>query len=166
MLIIVERWPTKIWVQIIIGAMTLLFAGGYLVLATDILSGIHRTGLGYTSKSWRNSETLQAIKNLPEGTPLISNEPMPILLYYDIWPHELSELSERTPAATLLRYGLGTDPSQVIFREKGGVLILYNSIQSQLEDIYGHRSSSRFDSMVDGLEIISQYQDGWLYTYP
>jgi 4-amino-4-deoxy-L-arabinose transferase-like glycosyltransferase len=165
MLIIVERWPTKIWVQIVIGAMTLLFAGGYLVLAADIVSGIHRTGLGYTSKSWRNSEMLQAIKDLPEGTPLISNEPMPILLYYHIWPMEIEEISLSQSQEELLPFGDGGTTPEKIFRDGSARLILFDTFESQVRSVYGDRHQERLDIFFEGLMPIFTGEDGVIYRY-
>lgn len=160
-----ERWPTKIWVQIVIGAMTLLFAGGYLLLATDILSGIHRTGLGYTSKSWRDSETLQAIKDLPGETPLISNEPMPILLYYHIWPMEIEEISLSQPQDALLPFGNGGTTPEEIFRVGVARLILFDTFESQVRSVYGDRHQERLETFFEGLTPIFTGEDGVIYRY-
>jgi 4-amino-4-deoxy-L-arabinose transferase-like glycosyltransferase len=165
LLFINERWPMKTWAQIGIGVTILLFAGGYFLLAADILSGIHRTGLGYTSKSWRNSETLQAIKDLPEGTPLISNEPMPILLYYHVWPMEIEELSLSQSQEELLPFGNGGTTPEKIFRDGSARLILFDTFESQVRSVYGDRHQERLETFFEGLIPIFTGEDGFIYRY-
>jgi len=160
-----ERWPTKKWVQIAIGTMTLIFAGGYLLLAADIISGMHRTGWGYTSKLWRNSETLQAIKELPEGTPLISNEPMPILLYYDIWPMEIEEISLGQPREALLPFGKGDTEPEQLFIGGSARLILFDTFETQVRSVYGDRHQERLETFLKGLKPIFTGEDGTIYRY-
>ena len=165
LLLLNERWGRKTWVQIGIGVITILFAGGYFLLAVDIVSGIHRTGLGYTSKSWRNSETLHALKDLPEGTPLISNEPMPILLYDDVWPMEIEEISLGQPQETLLPFGKGSTTPEEIFREGSALLILFDTFESQVRSVYRERYQERLETFIEGLTPIFTGEDGAIYRY-
>jgi len=142
-----------------------IFMAGYFILSLDIATGLHRTGLGYTGKVWRESDTLRAVGTLNEEMPWISNEPMAILLYNDRWPFEIDELSGNGAQIPEAKYGDGPDQSQRQFREGHGYLILFNTIESQLEIQYGNDSDTRYRKMIAGLHILSTFNDGAIYRY-
>ncbi|TFH33813.1 MAG: hypothetical protein E4G99_10785 [Anaerolineales bacterium] len=163
--VIIEHWRQFKWVRGVLGMIMLIFGAGYLVLATDIVTGQHRTGLGYTAKAWRESKTLVAIDDLPPGTPLISNEPIPIMLYYDMWPDELDVLNPTVPMNTITAFGTGNSRAEVRFREGHAVLILFDNFLGQLRSIYGDQADQNQAAFTQGLELIFEGSDGAMYIY-
>jgi hypothetical protein len=151
---------------VVLGIAMVVTVMGYGVLSLDIITGLHRTGLGYTSLAWRTSETLAAVSDLPEDEEWISNEPMPVLLYHNRWPHEIEELADQEPVEVFLGFGDGSTASDVLFRENSAYLILFDSIQGQLEPLYSERTESRLEAFVQDLVIEFSGEDGRIYSYP
>lgn len=149
-----------------LGGLIIVFIAGYYVLSFDIATGLNRTGLGYTSREWRGSDTLKAVEDLPEDKVWISNEPMPILLYYDRWPHEMEEISEIEAREINLPFGDGPTTSETLFHEQGGFLILFDSIEEQLKPLYGESVRDRITAITQGLVVEYRGRDGEIFTNP
>jgi len=145
-------------------ALTILMVGNS-VLSIDILSGLHRTGLGYTSSRWRTSGTIQQVQGLDPDLALISNEPMPILLYTGRWPMPIDEL-EHEPAERFLRFGLGRNPAEQRFETGEAALVLFDTAAAQFEQLYPGRGSERLQTLVSGLRQAQLSADGSIYLAP
>jgi hypothetical protein len=164
--VLVSAWPGRFWVGL---AASLLIVGsiaGYASITYEPLERMHQDGSGYTSPGWRKSETIKAARRLPPDIPLISNEPIAVLFYADRWPHELNEVHANEPLSVLTRYGDGSDPTENLFREQHGALILFDTITSQLKGLYHEQTESRVEALTAGLTKIFQGTDGAIYSYP
>ena len=164
--VLVRCWPGRFWVGL---AAALLFVGsiaGYASITYKPLERMHQDGSGYTSPGWRKSETLKAARLLPPDIPLISNEPIAVLFYADRWPHELNEVHASEPLSMKTRYGDGSDPTEILFREQHGALILFDTITSQLRGLYHEQTESRVAALTAGLTQVFQGSDGAIYSYP
>jgi hypothetical protein len=142
-----------------------LFALGYAVETADIVHGLHRTGLGYTAPRWQQSETIAAVSQIPPGQRLISDEPMPILLYTGRWPYPIAELEGKTPAA-FTRFGLGGSQAETLFEQHTATLILFDSAADSFEALYPGRGRQRLEALVDDLQVTYRGADGAIYVRP
>lgn len=163
-LLAIRMRPGSLW-KIAGLALISLFVLGYAVDSADIVQGLHRTGLGYTAPRWQRSETIHAVRNLPADLSLISNEPMPILLYADRWPHPVAELEQNSPSQ-FLRYGLGTTEAEHLFEGGRTALVLFDSAAEEFERLYPGRGKERMAALVDGLRLRFQGEDGAIYLAP
>lgn len=59
----------------------LIFSAGSAPATLDIVTGIHRTGLGFTAREWHESETMEYVQSLDQQAVLISNAPESIMLF-------------------------------------------------------------------------------------
>ncbi len=139
----------------------------YVHDSIDIVSNYQQSGFGYTSRAWRDSETLQAIEKLPSNIPLISNESALVLFYTGRPAYDIPELINNVPQVLTNRFGDDpTDPVQKAFRENGAALVLFNSSLWQFNKIYGDQTNQRLDYLTRDLNIDAQLSDGAIYFYP
>jgi hypothetical protein len=153
------------WIRLLSGVIILFSIAGYALISAEMVIGMHKTGAGYTSRRWTESETIAAVRRLPSSIALISNEPMPILLHADQWPHGIEELSRLEPLSVFTRYGDGDGERQRLFREDGAALVLFDNALNQFSNLYPQRSLERLEALTDGLSAFSVGNDGAIYFY-
>jgi hypothetical protein len=122
---------------------------GYGVMSYDIVSGMHRTGGGYTGTAWRASETLEAIRTLPTANPLLSNAPEAVLLYTGRYPHSLVDAAAGPGCPSAVRSVL----------DEGGIVVAFDP-----DALAGARSWNAEQVIAAcGLRAIGEWPDGAIY---
>ena len=144
-------------------ALLLVALSGYAVISQDTVFGLHRTGLGYTGREWRQSETIAAIRRLPADKSLISNEPAAVLLLTGRSTYQIEEISQSTPALPFSVFGTGPTESERVFRNQHAALVLFHSVETQLEGIYGDRAVERLRILTAGLYPSAALADGDIF---
>ena len=135
--------------------------------ALETIEHLHAVGDGYTSRAWRQSETVEALRSLPVSTPIITNEGAALLLLTGRTAYDLPQLQAGERRANFDRFG--DDPSGIAeraFRREGGALILFDSVLGQLRSTYGEEASVRLAELTGGLELSGRFADGAIYFYP
>ncbi len=150
------------------------WACGLLVLAFIYPNGqaswklvkeFHQTGGGYTSAAWHSSQTLQAVKDLPASTPIISNAGDAILLHLDRATYDFCAPSCDSNGP--LRYGDDLqDPIQKIFREQGAALVLFYPYCDARNNASYAESLAKLNTLTQGLRQADSACDGAIYFYP
>jgi hypothetical protein len=115
-----------------------IFAAAYLPRSTAMLFHYHNTGDGYTSPAWRNSLTIQAVRQLSPSIPIISNNSGAILFLTGRMALEVGEIYRTEPQVPYTRYGEDTtDPTQLVFRQQGssGHLLILRFIGNSTRSI-------------------------------
>jgi hypothetical protein len=128
----------------------------------------YQQGQGITIYSWRDSETMKAMRDLPVDVPIVSNNAAAILLWADRPAYELMEdmpkefINQSTPYGSDM-----SDRSQEAFREHGAALVIFRSqFQGQLGGTFGEKGLARLKTIFTGLVVGGQYADGTIYFYP
>jgi len=147
-------------------ALLLATLAGYAVISQDIVVGLHRTGLGYTGREWRNSASVAAILDLPAGRSLISNEPSAVLLLTGMTPYSIFEIAQRSPVSEFTAFGSGSTEAEEKFRRGQALLVLFESIHDQFRSLYQDRAAERLEAFISGLPILYATADGTIYGYP
>lgn len=147
-------------------ALLLATLAGYAVISQDIVLGLHRTGLGYTGREWRNSPTIAAVRDLPPERSLISNEPSAVLLLTGRTPYSIFEIAQRSPVSEFTAFGSGSTEAEEVFRQGQALLVLFESIHDQFRALYQDRAAERFETFVSGLSVLHPSTDGTVYGYP
>jgi len=157
-------------------AMNVVVAAGAVVLLVwygwrtfRIVRYNYAAGMGFQSVEWKQSETLRQVRNLPEGTLIVTNEELVILFLLDRPSYPLAEIYLNEPLAEFTMYGDGElvgDTAQRTFREEGAALVLFDAIYDQLELIYGEDIDERVITLTEGLEKVFEGKDGAIYYYP
>jgi hypothetical protein len=157
----------KRWLTIIPWLAAAVFVYWYYPDSLWVVKSYHH-GRGFTTYSWRNSETIQAVRDLPAGVPVVSNNAVLLLLWAD---HPAYEMMAKLPLDFIDQsspYGSdGTNEAVVAFRERGAALIIFDSqLREQLVQAFGEKGLARLDSLFNGLVLGGQYADGAIYFYP
>jgi hypothetical protein len=143
--------------------------GWYGWRTARIVQQNYETGLGYLSPAWQQSETVQALRALPDDAPLVSNEVTALLFLTGRRAYPLAEIYQDEPLTVFSAYGQGDDRQDVgqqLFRLGQARLVLFDSVQQQLEPIYGPRSAQRLAALIDGLRVLFRGSDGAIYAAP
>jgi len=81
-----------------------------------------------------------------------------------------AEIYLNKPLVVYSEYGNGDLSSdngqQRLFREHKAALVLFDSLSSQLESIYGDQTAQRIQNLTDGLQVSYMGSDGVIYYYP
>jgi hypothetical protein len=126
-------------------------------------------GLGYTSPAWRNSELIAWVRHTPPETKLITNETMAVLFLTGRTAYPFAEIYLDHPLDIYTAYGSDSgslDAAQKLFRESQSPLVLFNTIETQFQSIYGSQTSLRIQKLVEGLKKDFQAEDGAVYYAP
>ena len=151
-----------------IAAALVIFIAVYGVRSLRIVNYNYHQGLGYTAPAWRNSETIAAVRQLPDETILITNETNAVLFLTDRLSYPLREIYSDEPEIQFYPYGSGDfniDPAQQLFVEEHAALILFDTIDDQFASLYQERTEERILSLVKGLHQAYRGSDGGIFYY-
>ena len=128
-----------------------------------------KDGLGYNSTAWKGSETIAYIRdNIPEGTEIVTNEETALLFLLDrrTWPMHEVYVSE--PDKVFYAYESDTaienDQSRQTFRKGGVPLVVFDSFEDQMAEIYAENTKERISSLFENLNVLFDGDDGTIYT--
>jgi hypothetical protein len=127
------------------------------------------TGLGYNAVTWRQSQLIAAIKVLPEGQKLVTNETMALLYLTGRVAEPVAEIYADKPVYPFTRYGdgpAGNDPAEPAFKAANSLLIVFNTLESQFAPIYGEKAAERVKAFTEGLHVVAFGDNGAMYYHP
>ena len=137
---------------------------GYRIASQNAIDG-----LGYNSTAWKNSETIAYIReNIPEDKTIVTNEETALLFLLDrrTWP--MHEVYVNEPDAEYYAYesdtAVETDSSRQTFRKGGAYLVVFDSFEDQMADIYRDNTRERMDKLFANLNVLFDGDDGTIYT--
>jgi len=136
---------------------------GWTIISQDIVLGLHRTGLGYTSRAWRESETMRAVANLPPDLALVSNETAAILLYTDRSAYEVPGLKAGDSHPLSLPFGSGSSDLDRAYRQGTAALVLFDTVKDQLGSRTGGEQDVTVGDLTAGLRTVFEGNDGAIY---
>jgi hypothetical protein len=135
-----DLWQSKRTVlRLAVLAASVIFLGFYLYRTITLVPGLHDVGLGLARKGWHRSQTIQAIRELPQ-VPIYSNSPAAIYMWTGRTSYPIDDQQQ-------MRNSMITD---------GAVLVVFNSISLDL-----YRTS--FDELTLGLVPVRSYRDGTIF---
>lgn len=68
-----SSYPKKGVIQVTILAISIVLLGSYICRGTKWILNVHESGQGYASKTWKESEIIEKIRNLPAEIYVYSN---------------------------------------------------------------------------------------------
>jgi hypothetical protein len=157
--------PVKVWTSRLVLLAALALFGMYALRGGMVVREYHRTGIGYSTAAWRQSPMVRAVNDLPASTALITNDKAAVMFLSGRPAYEVIEIYQDQPDLTFPVYGSGTDPSQRIFREQGGALVLFRASLDDDFGNYGDRMGERLAALTDGLFPYFEGEDGAIYFY-
>jgi hypothetical protein len=155
-----RRWlQAGLWIVLLGVTATYLYRTPRIVLET------HRTGLGYLAEAGQYAETIAAVKALPAGTPIITNEVTRVMYYTGRPAYALLSGELVKPGSTPFTYGADpADPGQAAFRN-GAALVIFDTLDQTLNDLYGTEGPTRRATLTQGLYQAAKTADGAIYFY-
>lgn len=136
---------------------------GWIIISQDTILGLHRTGLGYTSRAWRESETMRAVASLPPDLTLVSNETAAILLYTDRSAYEIPGLKAGDPDPLSVPFGSGPSALDSAYRDGHAALVVFDTIKGQLRAGSEAAQAIPPSELTAGLTPIFEGGDGTIY---
>jgi 4-amino-4-deoxy-L-arabinose transferase-like glycosyltransferase len=154
-----------------LAVIPLLFAVSIMIShypeSRDKVLSLSREGRGFTSLAWQTSPTIEAIQDINNDVPLITNESVAILLYTNRSAYDFPPMFAEQAAAMDTRFGDDkSDAASTVFREDGAALVLFDSIFGQLEPLDHDRAKAKIEALIEGLDIFFESTDGAIYFYP
>lgn len=126
-------------------------------------------GLGYNSTAWKNSETIAWVKeHIAEDREIVTNEETALLFLLNrrSWP--MHEVYVQTPDSEYYAYesetGAENDASRQTFRKGNAYLVVFDSFEDQMAEIYGENTHSRIEKLFINLNVLFDGDDGIVYT--
>ena len=126
-------------------------------------------GLGYNSTAWKNSETVSFVQeNIPEEAPVVTNEETALLFLLDrrTWPMHEVYVNEPDPEyyAYESDIAIDDDASRQTFRNGNAYLVVFDSFEDQMAEIYGEKTRERMEKLFENLNVLFDGDDGTIYT--
>jgi 4-amino-4-deoxy-L-arabinose transferase-like glycosyltransferase len=124
----------------------------------------YHPGDGLTAFSWDHSAIIQAVRDLPAGQAVISNDwellqlwtGRPIYGFWNTFPSK--------PPIQAGVYGTAPgDPVQSVFCKQGAALVIFADFPSQFRTQVGEASAGQMPGLFAGLSVYGSYPDGNIY---
>ena len=162
-------WPKRTAMRKGITGLLIIFCLIYGWRSARLIKDYYSNGIGYTSPAWQQSQTMDAVRKLPAGALIVTNETTAVQFLADRPAYPLLEIYNDKPADSFSRYGDGNlknDSYQQLFLDGKAVLVLFDTIDDQISGLYGDRTSERITDLVKGLDQTYRGSDGGVFTYP
>jgi hypothetical protein len=132
-------------------------------------------GQGYTAFAWKNSETLAAVRDLPEGIPIASIDDLNITLwtnrpayFMQQWGPSIFNISSEASTINISTVGtenIGSDTAQTmeLIRNEGVAMVFFDTIQFKTpinDDIV-----AGLNTFFGGGVLCQKYPDGMICFY-
>jgi len=145
--------------------LTALFTIVILALSaydtSAFVTKLHKGGQGYASFKWYDSEAMDFLSQLPEGTRIYTNQPGPVYLYTDRPSYVLPDLVDAVTGLPRERYTEGVQALHDDVLSGNAVLALFK-FGSEEED-----AQSVYTQLADGLHLAHDTRGDKIYTaYP
>lgn len=164
-----DLWLGIDLIKMVLTLGLLLFIVWYGWRSVRIVRQNYELGLGYNSLAWQQSSTIQTVKAMPLDVLIVTNEETAILFLTDRLSYSFAEIYRDKPLTEFTTYGdgdLDSDEAQRFFREDGAAFVLFDTIYSQIEGLYGDRTEERVLSLTQDLKNFYHGEDGGIYYYP
>ncbi|MEP7133953.1 MAG: hypothetical protein ABI904_03375 [Chloroflexota bacterium] len=159
-----KRWTWVVYVLplMIVGSLSIR----YIPRSVELVQNLHQYGAGYTSKVWQDSRLLDALRQLPNDLPLITNDHAAVVFFVNRPAYEIAEFTNGVPYRESPPFGYNTDDStELVFRERGAALILFNSAYKIFSDSDARKAQKRWNALTSGLYEYHKSRDGVIYFF-
>lgn len=164
LLILLVWFGFQLWQKrsILLRGLVVVFTASLFLLSMNETHGavvqLHKGGQGYASFQWYDSEAMDFISKLPDGTRIYTNQPGPVYLYTNRPSYVLPDLID--PVTGLPREGFeeGAKILQTDVLSSKAVLALFK-FGSEAEDV-----QSTYLQLADDLYLAHDSHDDKIYT--
>ena len=151
-------WQQKVWLAKAATVFLILaLAASFIEDTKGFVHDLHLAGQGYAASSWVNSDTMQAVRELPHVL-IYSNKIMAISLLTDRTAFILP--SPTNPATVTYRTDYASEVNRVrqqVLAQKAVMVIFdYRNLDDPFADQWRH-------DLTDGIPLIKEYGDGAIF---
>jgi hypothetical protein len=144
--------------------ISLLLVGNNVGEARDFVVEMHENGRGYTSAVWQEPAIWVAVRGIPDGVAIISNDMEAIVFHIGRAAYRLPELQTGEPVPVDERFGSREDdPVHRLFAREGAALVMFNASNWRLTRLYGEETGSRIGGLTQDLYVDFQCPEGAIY---
>jgi 4-amino-4-deoxy-L-arabinose transferase-like glycosyltransferase len=120
---------------------------------------------GLMASSWRYSETVRALRQIPPNIPIVSNSAAALLYWADRPAYEMFDSLTANFVGETTPYGSDdTDRAQKAFHDSKGILVIFTNFPKQMSSSFSERGYSRLSTIFSGLFLQGKYDDGTIYS--
>ena len=166
MVIILRTFQDSKRIKITTVAIAIILIGVSVAQGVKTLAAYPADGLGYNTRTARQSPIYDAIRKLPEDLLLVCNNPNVILFHTNRGTYPIVELYTQNPEWDFPVYGQGrnrTDQGQLAFEQGRAALILLPDAYWEFQLVYGDKIDQRMAGLTDGLYVYYDGYDGEIY---
>ena len=143
--------------------LLIMFAIGSAPAGLDIVTGLNRTGLGFTAKAWHESETMEFVDGLNPQAILVSNSPEAIMLYTGRSAYQLPFAEDQSPLSQVSSSRTILSSIDRIICDEGGTLVFFDGA---LDGIAARVSPEMtLNGLSCDLVAVFQSADGRIYRF-
>ena len=124
----------------------------------NVVTQLHKSGQGYASFQWYDSEAMAFLRELPEGTRIYTNQPGPVYLYTNRPCYVLPDLVDPVTGLPRENYEEGVNFLQADVLSGKAVLALFK-FGAEAEDV-----QSIYMQLADGLYLAHESRGDQIYT--
>ena len=149
--------------QVIPWLMAVLCVYWYFPQTHDKVEFYH-PGSGLTIYRWGRSEIIQAVRDLPPGQPVISNDWELTMLWTGRPINGFWTTFPSAPPIQTSAYGADqNDHGQSLFCNQGAALVIYDDFPTQYRTQLGESALDQMPKLFEGLSVYGKYPDGTIY---
>ena len=148
---------TILWRSVVIIA-TLLILSLSLYDMASVVAKLHKSGQGYASFQWYDSQAMDFLSQLPEGTRIYTNQPGPVYLYTNRPSYVLPDLVDAVTGLPREGYEQGVMALHEDVLSGNAVLALFK-FGSEDEDV-----QSVYIQLAEGLYLAHDTHGDKIYT--
>jgi hypothetical protein len=145
------------WRKILASGVIVALSAFYMPQMYQFLVASYREGSGFSGASWKNSETMQMVKQFPLGGVLYSNNPTAIYFVLGRQAISTPEQYDRVKK----KYRPEFEQNLIIMRQRlkepGSALVIFDPYQEV-------RENPPLEVLTDGLLIFQDTTDGAIYV--
>ncbi len=164
LLVLLGHWLWKnraVFSRSLIIVATLLILVLSLYDTANVVAKLHKSGQGYASFQWYDSQAMDFLRQLPEGTRIYTNQPGPVYLYTDRPSYVLPDLVDAVTGLPREGYEQGVMALHEDVLSGNAVLALFK-FGSEDEDV-----QSVYIQLADGLYLAHDTHGDKIYSaYP
>jgi hypothetical protein len=161
LLVLLGHWAWQKRSTLLRGLIVLLAASILALSAYDTASFVvklHKGGQGYASFKWYDSEAMDFLSQLPEGTRIYTNQPGPVYLYTNRPSYVLPDLVDAVTGLPRDGYDKGVQALHKNVLSGNAVLALFK-FGAEAED-----TQSIYIQLADGLYLAHDSHGDKIYT--
>lgn len=126
-------------------------------------------GFAFDAPAWRESETIAELRTWVNDDPVIvTNEETALRFYLERPVWQLREIYANANDPLPLPYAdadaIGDDPARAALHEKGALLVLFDSFEDELVDLYGTNGKAIAEALTSGMTLLFDGDDGKIWT--